>query len=243
MFDFIKRQKLVILFIILFFVSVSMYSKNLKSKSDLNRLQRFILDYTLPVQGFIQDIKSSISNNIGHYFFLVDVKKKNVALKSEIDKLNAKIDELRELEITNKRLEKLLDFKKTLKDEVVSAQVISKGASTWLNTIIVDKGKNDGIIPGLAVVSEKGIIGHTLNTSNNYTQVLLKIDKNSAVDVINQRSRAKGIVKGFKNNLCKIDYVLRKENVNVGDIIITSGMDGIFPKGLLELALGAQQST
>jgi rod shape-determining protein MreC len=233
MFDFIKRHKLAIFFIILFFASVSMYSKNLKTKSDLNRLQRFILDSTLPVQKFIQDITSFVYNAVDHYFFLVEVKKKNVALKSDVEKLKARIDELRELDITNKRLEKLLDFKKNLKDELISAQVISRGASSWLNTIIVDKGKNDGIIPGLAVVTERGIIGHTLNTSNNYSQVLLIVDKNSAVDVINQRSRAKGIVKGYKNNLCRIDYVLSKEDVNISDIVITSGMDGIFPKGLL----------
>jgi rod shape-determining protein MreC len=233
MFDFIKKHKLSTLFIILFFISTAMYSKNLKTKRNLNKVQRLILDVTLPIQELTQSITSSIHATVDNYLFLIDVKKENIILKKNMESLHARIKELNELEITNKRLRKLLEFKKTVKGKVIPAEVVSKGASTWLDTIIIDKGRNHGVIPGLAIVTEKGIIGHTIYTTNNYAQVLLITDKNSAVDIINQRSRSKGIVKGSKDNLCKIDYVLSEEDVIVDDVIITSGMDGIFPKGLL----------
>ena len=233
MFDFIKNHKLSILFIILFFVSTAMYSRNLKNKSNLNGLQRLILDVTLPVSELTSNITSSFYSAIDNYFLLIDTKEENNSLKLEISALNARISAANELAITNERLRKLLDFKKTLKSKVVSAEVISRGASTWLNTIIIDKGMKDGVLPGLAVVTEKGVIGHTIYSTKNYAQVLLVIDKNSAVDVINQRSRARGIAKGIKADLCKIDYVLNKEDVAVDDIIITSGLDGVFQKGLM----------
>lgn len=233
MFNFIKRHKLFILFLILFFISLSIYSSNIKSRTNLNGFQRLILNIILPVQRMLDNIKSSFFDSIDNYIMLIDVKQENIKLKKKIDNANAKIEQLKEYEIENERLRKLLDFKLTLKEEVIPAEVISKGASEWIDTIIIDKGSNHGVIPGLAVVTEKGVVGHTIYTTNNYAQVLLMIDKNSAVAVINQRSRAKGIVKGFSDNLCKIEYTLSKENVEVDDKILTSGMDGIFPKGLL----------
>jgi rod shape-determining protein MreC len=232
MFDFIKKHKLAALFILLFFIATAMYSKNLKSKRNLNSFQMLILDITQPISNLFHDMTSFISDKVDHYFFLMDVEEENDLLNHELEHLQERIRELKEVEIANKRLRKLLDFKKTLKSEVVAAEVISRGASTWLNTIIIDKGKNDGVIPGSAVVTELGVIGHTIYTSNNYAQVLLVIDKNSAIDVLNQRSRAKGIVKGYRDNMCRLDYVLTKEDVLKGDVIITSGQDGIFPKGL-----------
>ncbi len=233
MIDFIKRHKLSILFITLFFLSINIYSSNIKSKKDLNGFQRLILDATLPVQKLIGNISSSFYSAIDNYIFLFDVKKENVALKQKLTKLSAKVEELKEIKIANERLRNLLEFKKTLQNEAVSAEVVAKGASSWLNTIIIDKGKKHGILPGLAVVTEKGIVGHTIYTTNNFAQVLLIIDNNSGIDVINRRSRAKGIAKGLKDSLCKIDYLLNKEDVKIDDTIITSGMDGIYPKGLL----------
>ncbi|MFC1855543.1 rod shape-determining protein MreC [Thermodesulfobacteriota bacterium] len=232
MIDFIKRHKLFILFVILFIASTAMYSRNLKNKSNLNGFQSLILDITMPINNLIEKTTSSIASSIDNYFFLVDVKTDNLEQLKEIARLQSRVKELTEHEITNSRLRELLNFSRSMKTKSIPAEVISKGSSTWINTIIIDKGLNDGVIPGLAVVSEKGIIGHTIYTSKNYAQVLLITDKNCAVDVINQRSRAKGIVKGYNKSLCKINYVLRKEDLVADDVIITSGMDGIFPKGL-----------
>ncbi len=233
MLNFIRQHRLAIISIALFFISLNIYSANIKSRNDLNGFQRLIVDITMPVQNLTGNITSSFYNTIDSYIFLVNAKNKNIKLKKDVNKLNARIEELKELEIANDRLRGLLDFKKTLKNKVVSAEVVSRGPSNWLNTIIIDKGENDGIFPGLAVITENGIVGHTIYTSNNYSQILLMVDKNSSVDIIDQRSRAQGIVKGSKDNLCKVDYVLSKEDVKVDDIIISSGLDGIYPKGLL----------
>jgi rod shape-determining protein MreC len=84
----------------------------------------------------------------------------------------------------------------------------------------------------MPVVDAKGVVGRLVSVSANYAKVLLLVDQNSAVDCLIQRSREKGIVKGLSSGLCKLDYVVRAGDVVVGDVVVTSGMDRVFPKGL-----------
>jgi rod shape-determining protein MreC len=117
-------------------------------------------------------------------------------------------------------------------NRVCAAEVIGKDPSPWFKTIIIDKGKDDGVGKGMAVVIPEGIAGQIMDVSSRYSKVLLIIDPNSAVDVMVQRTRARGIIKGGPAGRCHIKYVLRKQDVSVGDQIISSGLDGVFPKGL-----------
>ena len=85
----------------------------------------------------------------------------------------------------------------------------------------------------MAVISPEGVVGQILKASPDYATVLLVTDYNSAIDAIVQRTRAKGIVEGKEGNRCQLKYLLRTEDVEPGDIVITSGLDGKFPKGLM----------
>ena len=167
-----------------------------------------------------------------HYFFLVNVAKENEDLRKDLNRAFEKKIQFKEFELSNARLRNLLNFKKNITDRVLAAEVIGKDPSPWFKTVLIDKGQQDGVEKGMAVVIPEGIAGQTTEVSAHYSKVLLIIDHNSAVDALVQRDRARGIIKGGSAGQCLFKYVLRKHDIEVDDIVVSSGLDGVFPKGL-----------
>ncbi len=167
-----------------------------------------------------------------HYFYLVSAARENDRLKKIIADNEAKLNKYEELTRANQRFRRLLDFKQTLTRPIVAAEVIGKDPSRWFKTVIIDKGKADGVEKGYPVVIPQGIAGQIIEVSRKHAKVLLLIDRNSAVDALVQRSRARGIIKGGGDEACSFEYLLRKNDVKIDDIIISSGLDGVYPKGL-----------
>jgi len=116
---------------------------------------------------------------------------------------------------------------------MIGAEVIGRDPSFWFKSVMIDKGERDGVKKGMAVISPRGVIGQVLKIAPHYATVLLITDYNSAVDCVVERSRAKAIVEGKGENRCQLKYLLRAEEVAVGDVVITSGLGGNFPKGLM----------
>ena len=166
-----------------------------------------------------------------HYFSLVSTAMENDNLKKELNLAIAKSNHLDEIELSNLRLRKLLNFQRTKANRVLAAEVIGVDPSSWFKAIIIDKGKSDGITKGLPVVMPEGIAGQVVDVSSGYSKVILIIDQNSAVDALVQRTRARGIIRGESTGQCLFQYVLRKDEVRAGDKIVSSGLDGVFPKG------------
>lgn len=167
-----------------------------------------------------------------HYFFLVSVAKENDKLKKAISYAVEEHNRSSELNLANIRLRNLLDFQKSMNHQVLAAEVIGKDPSPWYKTIIIDKGKDDGVKKGMAVVIPEGVAGQVMDVSTHYSKVLLIIDPNSAVDAVVQDTRARGIIKGESWGRCLFKYVLRKDDVRVGVRVVSSGLDGVYPKGL-----------
>lgn len=190
----------------------------------------------IPILGPIQkSVTGSIRffRDIWHqYFSLVSTTKENQRLKRELNQYIARLNQCNEIELANKRLRKFLNFKKEIKNELLAAEVIAKDPSTWFKTIVIDKGSLQGIQEGMPVVIPEGIAGVVSDVSGNYSRVLLIIDQNSAVDALVQRTRIRGVIKGLMNEMCSFKYVLRKNEIRKEDVVVSSGLDGIFPKGL-----------
>lgn len=167
-----------------------------------------------------------------HYFDLVSAAKENVALKKLLSQALEKDHQYIEIELSNQRLRKFLNFQKTRTIQTVSAEVVGRDPSPWFKSVIIDKGKADGIQKGCPVVVPEGIAGQVVSASAHYAKVLLIIDRNSAVDALVQRSRARGIIRGMASESCSFYYVLRQDDIRVGDEVISSGIDGVYPKGL-----------
>jgi len=115
----------------------------------------------------------------------------------------------------------------------ITASIIGNSASSWFQSCLLDKGSIEGIQKGMAVVTPLGIVGQVVSVTGHSAKVLLITDANSGVDVLVQRTRARGIVSGSLENVTIMKYVKRSEDIQEGDRLITSGLDGVFPKGLM----------
>lgn len=208
----------------------------LSSNSDLgptwNPAEQFVIEITAPFQKLIKQTTKSTEELWLNYFRLVDAHHENTQLKNEIHELKIANSRYRELLATQERLEELLQFKQTINRPVLAAQVIGLDPTGWFKSVIIDKGKWAGLRLDMPVVNAFGVVGRVVSVSSNYAKVLLIIDQNSAVDCLVQRSRDRGMLKGLMSEICKLDYVAKSNNITVGDIVVTSGLGGVFPKGL-----------
>lgn len=208
----------------------------LSSNSDLgptwNPAEQFVIEITAPFQKLIKQTTKSTEELWLNYFRLVDVHHENTQLKNEIHVLKMANSRYRELLATQERLEDLLQFKQTINRPVLAAQVIGLDPTGWFKAVIIDKGKWAGLRLDMPVVNAFGVVGRVVSVSSNYAKVLLIIDQNSAVDCLVQRSRDRGMLKGLMSEICRLDYVAKSNNITVGDIVVTSGLGGVFPKGL-----------
>ena len=229
----IKRIKTVwIGVIILFFFALFLLSSNLGKKSAWNPAEQIIIEIVAPLQKFILQTIRTTEGVWLKYFHLINVRDENRDLKREIDTLRMENNQYRELLTSNKRLQNLFQFKETLNYPVLAVEVIGWDPTGWFKSVIIDKGASSGLKVNMAVVNASGVVGRLVSVSPNYAKVLLIIDQNSAVDCIIQRSREKSILKGFTSKICKLDYMVKTSDVVVGDMVITSGMGRVFPKGL-----------
>ena len=185
-----------------------------------------------PFQAVLTSSTKFIDNMWSHYFFLISVSFENDDLKKKLSHAVNENNRCLEIELSNLRLREFVKLKDQSPYNLVSAEVIAKDASPWYKTIIINKGTDDGVISGNPVIIHEGIVGYVLTASANDSKVILIIDRNSSVDALVQRTRARGLAQGMSKGLCRFDYALRKLDVEIGDSVVSSGFDGIYPKGL-----------
>lgn len=162
----------------------------------------------------------------------MNLRDENKELKRKVDALSSENSRYRELLATHERLKELLQFKDAINRPALAAQVIGRDPTGWFKSIVIDKGERAGLRLNMPVVNASGVVGKIVSVSPNYAKVLLIIDPNSAVDCLIQRSRDRGIAKGVSTEICKLDYVVQSSDVAIRDMVVTSGLGGVFPKGL-----------
>jgi len=188
--------------------------------------------YSLVHQGINQAVEQVVEIWQG-YVYLVHVREENLRLREEVARLKELNNRYVEYREENKRLRKLLRFKEETNFSVVPGQVVDKDSTNWFRSILINKGTEDGLRENLGVVTHQGLVGRTVEVGPDFSRVLLILDKSSSVAVLIQRSRAEGIMVGWKPDACRINYLPRTADVQVGDVVVTSGLGGVFPKGLL----------
>jgi rod shape-determining protein MreC len=228
---FSKKMVLILGVIILITVNIVVLSITTKRRSSI-LLGRIAISFVAPFQELVMRSERWAEQLWKDYFFLVSTAHENRILREKLDQAIEENNRRREIEQENQRLRKLLAFKQHIAVTSVAAEVIGKDPSAWFRSLIIDKGSADGLSVGLPVVTPQGIAGQTIEVSEHYAKIMLIIDRNSAVDALVQRTRARGVVKGDSADRCRLEYVLRKHEVKVGDIIVSSGFDGVYPKGL-----------
>ena len=192
-----------------------------------------MIAFTAPFQDLASRAVKGVRETWRNYFSLVSVAAENQRLKQLLGKAAEDSILQRELDLENNRLRDLLAFQRSLPHPAIAAQIIAKDPSAWFNTVIIDKGAADGLRKGLPAVTSRGIAGQVVEVSAHQSKLMLIIDRNSAVDALVQRTRSRGIVKGAARDECYLDYVMHEDDMRVGDGVVSSGFDGVYPKGLL----------
>lgn len=231
MLELFRRNRIVLISATLLLVALLMLSVGARSERD-DPFAGIVLEIVRPLQVAVVAAVDAVQNIWTSYFALVDVREENERLRRRVLDLEQQLGQRAENERADRRLQELLDYRTGLPGESVPGQIIGRDPLPWSGTVTINKGSSDGIGRNAAVVSQYGVIGQTIATSAHSSRVLLVTDPNSGVDAIVQRSRARGIIKGAVDGRCLMKYLQRGDDIVVGDRIVTSGLDGIFPKGI-----------
>jgi rod shape-determining protein MreC len=229
---FSKKTVLILVGILLVTLNILLLAVTTRRPTSFG-LSRAMLAFAAPFQELATRTTSAAEAMWRDYFSLVSTARDNRLLKQELDRAQQQTTQYREMELENARLRELLSFKRSLSASAIAAEIIGKDPSAWFKTVILDKGGVDGVKRGLPAVTSRGVVGQIVEVSAHQSKLMLIIDRNSAADALVQRTRARGIVKGSSNEECYLDYVLYEDEVRVGDEVVASGFDGVYPKGLL----------
>ena len=186
-----------------------------------------------PLQIAAQTTTNWIDSIQNSHLLVSSYRSENEKLRTRIQELEVERNQLLEAGATNQRLQELLEFRSHLPSTTVTASIIANSGSSWFKSCLLDKGSADGVRKGMAVVTPLGVVGQVIAVTARTAKVLLLTDPNNGVDVLVQRTRARGIVSGSLDNGTMLKYVKRSEDIQEGDRLVTSGLDGIFPKGIV----------
>ena len=186
-----------------------------------------------PVQSFFTSSINSISDVFGHYLFLVNTSKENERLVFEVGRLLNKNNELIEENKYLERVGKLTSYFKKKEKIIITAKVIGRDATHWSKMLFIDKGTNDNVKKNLVVMTNAGVVGHVIQSSLSSSKVLLITDSRSAIDSVFQNTREPGVTVGTGDGMCETKFVAIEAEVKLGDKVVSSGLGGVFPRGLM----------
>ncbi|MHB8810986.1 MAG: rod shape-determining protein MreC [Desulfobulbaceae bacterium] len=195
-------------------------------------LHRLIAEAAGPVQLVAGRMVDYFNTFRKDYLDRFSAHDENKRLWKELQECREAANRNREALATNTRLRKLLEFKEAMAQPTVAARIVGKDPSLWFRSVVIDRGSSDGVAKGMPVVSGDGVVGQVFTVSPNFSKVLLAISPSSAIDVLLQKSRVRGILKGTGSLTCSLEYVLKTVDVQEGDQVVTAGYGGLFPPGV-----------
>ncbi|WP_231934292.1 rod shape-determining protein MreC [Geobacter sp. DSM 9736] len=208
------------------------YSLNLRAKSHATPFERTMLSLVSPFAETVSSVSDAVTGVWSNYIDLVNVRQENKQLRDSVKLLNSRMIAAQEALNANTRLQRLLDLRGSLDAPSIAASVIGDDGSAWYKTLLINRGEKDGIREGMPVVAAEGVVGQVAKVGAGSSRVLLMTDYASGVAAVVQRSRARGVVKGAGGGRCTLAFTVRDDDVKVGDMVVTSGIGGVFPKGL-----------
>ncbi|MBY0493949.1 MAG: rod shape-determining protein MreC [Cyanobacteria bacterium] len=167
------------------------------------------------------------------YVALQQVQEENNALKQEMAAMQVRLQQERTEAQRTDNLRQLLELRERAQLDTVAAEVIAGGASPDFKTVTIDKGSSDSLATDMAVISPAGVVGRVILPSRRASKVQLLIDRNAAAGALIERTRVQGVVVGIGDGMLRMQYVPGTADVKTGDLVVTSGIDGIYPKGFV----------
>jgi rod shape-determining protein MreC len=230
---FLWRNRVPIMGAVLLLISAHFLWSGVRPDQRVAKPRGLVMEGLAPVQIAAARLTEGGTGIIHDYLDLVGVQQENTRLRADLAREQTQRARLAELEAENIHLGDLLELKQALALKAVAANVIGADASGLARTLVLAGGADQGFEAGMGVLSTEGVVGKLIAVGPSSSRVLLINDHNSALDAFDQRSRVRGIVAGIVDDGLVIKYVDRSEDVKRGDTIVTSGLDGIFPRGLL----------
>jgi rod shape-determining protein MreC len=191
-----------------------------------------LLDAAVPVQRAMALPVDLMREVWGDYLDLVEVREDNDALRRELAVLREENLQLREALVASGRLARIAEMRDEFEVPMLPAELVASDLSPWFRSVLIDRGRSDGVRSGMPVVSEQGLVGLVTATSGGAAKAMLLLDRQAAIDGTVQRSRTRGTLRGRGDEELEFEFVIREGDVGVGDVVITSGLDGVYPKGL-----------
>ena len=199
----------------------------------LSRLVPSLRNNTADTLEYPLSILSWVNSEIGAAIFFHHNFRENIKLKREILALKQKINAAEEALQENRRLKGLLAFRQDSPLSLLAAKVIARDPDNWSSAIIIDKGKKDGVRPAMVVISEGGLVGKVMESGSTTSKIMLLTDPNLSVSAMLQRSREEGLVSGTLGKLLIMRYLSADIDIKLSDVVITSGLSRIYPKGII----------
>jgi rod shape-determining protein MreC len=229
--DIRQRSGYLLLFVVV--GQILLISAQVNSRSGVPVLEQVTFSMFSEVQRGMFGGVSGVRHFWSGYVGLRQVKAENDELKRQLSDTQVALQEQRALADRTRGLERLLDLRAHVALSTVAAEVIGAAATPDFRTVTIDKGASDGLKKDMGVIAPAGVVGRIVVSSVRSAKVQLLIDRNAAAGGIVERSRAQGIVVGEGDQRLRMDFVADAADVVAGDVIVTSGIDGIYPKGFV----------
>jgi rod shape-determining protein MreC len=231
-----KRYRDAAIVVLLLAVPFFFLKASMKKPESLNALDRVILRISAPIQFGASTVARGLSNIWGDYVYLVDVKADNQRLAYDNARLRENVRRLEQQQVDNQELRRLLQLRETLPGDTISAQVVGKNFTEFFRVtrIVLDRGSRD-VRPHMPVISPDGVVGSVLDVEGDSVGVQLAVDAAFGIDVEDRRTHARGFVRGTGDPAryaCKVEMVGSEDEVELNDMLVTSGKGKWFPRGL-----------
>ncbi len=230
-----RRGRDAIVVILLLALPFFVLRSNVRDPKKLNGLDRFVLRVSAPLQYVGALVGRGISSLVGSYVYLVDVKKENEKLQHDSAQLREQVRRLESLDAENRRLRRLLGLKEQVGPEALTAQVIARDTTDFRVARLTLDRPGLEVKAGWPVISDEGVVGVVFRAEGETLEAQLAIDPQLAIDVVDARTGARGITRGTAETdryACKVEYMRRSDEVDVGDLLVTSGVGARFPKNI-----------
>ena len=231
--EFVRRYRILLTSGSLLLVSLLIFSVSIRSQPYRDPIGHVVLDSLAPFQRLFSLLGRGVGRTWTGYIDLIGTHEENQRLQERAAALEGELVRLGEVERQNARLAELLNFRARLSGPVWGAHVIARDPGPLSMTLTIDLGERDHVRRGMAVVAPQAVVGQVAEASHAAARVVLLTDHNSGIDAIVQRSGARGIVQGGADGSCYMNYLSRDADVAVGDRVLTSGLDGNFPKSIV----------
>jgi rod shape-determining protein MreC len=201
-------------------------------RSELPWWKAIVLEITAPIERVVSAPIDGAKRFFADYVDLLGVRADNRRLRKRIAEIESENLQFREALVSSGHLARIASMRDEIEIPMLPAEVVGLDVAPWFRSILIDRGSQYGVEPGQPVITNDGVVGVVTATSKHAAKTMLLLDRQSAADALVQRSRARGVLRGVGLDQLEFEFVVRGADVVPGDEVVTSGLGGVYPKGL-----------